>query len=326
MSNPDHWRARIDPELARVAQDLHHARPQTFAAIRTAAERQLADAAARRTLPPVVGVDLVTPEGVPIRLYRRPRPKGPVPVFVWIHGGGFTAGSAGAANRFCADVAARLDIAVANVEYRLAPAHPFPEPLDDCYSALTHLAASADAFGLDSDRFGVGGASSGGALAASTVLLARDKGEVAVAFQLLDVPMLDDRLATRSAIDFTDTPGFTSAGGLAAWTAYLGPHQRPGDPDVTYYAAPARASDLSGLPRTYVATAELDPLRDEAIEYAARLSAAGVGVEVHSFPGTFHGSEMFAPFAAISLRAAEERLRAVAAGLAVPADDRVRLP
>jgi acetyl esterase/lipase len=152
-------------------------------------------------------------------------------------------------------------------------------------------------------------------VAASTVL--RSRRHLPIAFQLLDVPALDDRLDTDSARRSTATPGLTRAGMRAAWAAYL--HgAASGD------AVPARTHDLAGLPPTYVATAQLDPLRDEGIAYAQRLMAAGIRVELHCLPGTFHGSEVVAPTAAVSRRAAELRLRALAAGLGVAVDDRVR--
>jgi acetyl esterase/lipase len=317
----------LDPELVEVAGVLASRQPAAFARVREQALTQLAARLARDELPPVEAVDLSAPGDppVPVRLFRPRRRPRELPVFVWIHGGGFTAGSAEALDSFCAEIAARLDIAVANVEYRLAPGTPFPGPFHDCRAALVHVYRQARQLGLDEARIGIGGASSGAALAAATALWARDEGQVPLAFQLLDVPILDDRLTTWSMLQFVDTPGFTRGGATAAWTAYLGPRLRPGDSDVSPYAAPARSADLAGLPSTYLATMELDPARDEGVLFALRLLAAGVSVELHSFPGAFHGSEIFAPFSAVSLRAAEERLRALARGLSVEPDRRVRL-
>ncbi|CAJ58914.1 MULTISPECIES: alpha/beta hydrolase fold domain-containing protein [Frankia] len=317
----------LDPELATVADALTSGGPDVFTRVREQAQAELAEQLARAELPPVEAVDLSAPAdpAVPVRLFRPQRRPSSLPVFLWIHGGGFTAGSAEALDPFCAEIASRLDIAVANIEYRLAPGTPFPGPLHDCYAALRYVYHAARSLGLDENRIAIGGASSGAALAAGTALLARDRREVPLVFQLLDVPLLDDRLSTESMAQFVDTPGFTRAGAAAAWTAYLGPDQRPGDPDVSPYAAATRATDLRGLPSTYLSTMELDPARDEGILYALRLLAARVSVEVHSFPGTFHGAEIFAPGAAVSRRAAEERLRALARGLSVDADRRVRL-
>ncbi len=317
----------IDPELADVAGALLSHEKHVFALLRGEAQRALAAEVATAELPPVHSMDLLAPgePQVPVRLWRPVARAAPVPVLVWIHGGGFTAGDAAALDPFCAEVASRLDIAVANVEYRLAPATPYPGPVEDCYAALRHVYRSARELGLDPERIAIGGASSGGALAAGTALLVRDKAEVPLVFQLLDVPMLDDRLATHSAVTYTNTPGFNRAGAASAWAAYLGPARRPGGDDVPPYAAPARAEELRGLPPTYLTTMELDPLRDEGIHYALRLLAAGVSVELHSFPSAFHGAETFAPFAAVSRRAAEERLRALARALSVETDDRVVL-
>ncbi|CAO5189543.1 Esterase/lipase [Frankia sp. AiPs1] len=310
-----------------MAEVLRSGRPDALARTREQAQEQLAARLPLDELPPVDAVDLMAPADfpVPVRLFRPRRRPSRLPVLVWIHGGGFRAGSAAALDPFCAQIAARLDIAVANVEYRLAPTTPFPGPFDDCCAALRHVYDRADHLGLDDRRIAIGGASSGAALAAASALWARDDGGIPLAFQLLDVPLLDDRLTSGSMTRFVDTPGFTRAGALAAWTAYLPPDQRPGDPDVSPFAAPARSADLAGLPSTYLATMELDPARDEGIQFALRLLAAGVSVELHSYPGAFHGAETFAPLSAVSLRAAEERLRALARGLRVEVDARVRL-
>lgn len=161
----------------------------------------------------------------------------------------------------------------------------------------------------------MGGQSAGGGLAAGTVLKARDEGVVPVAFQFLEIPELDDRLATVSMTNFVDTPLWHRPNAILSWKYYLGgSYSGPEDPDVSIYAAPSRATDLTGLPPTYLSTMELDPLRDEGIEYALRLLQAGVSVELHSFPGTFHGSALVAT-AAVSERGAAEALTALRRGL-----------
>ena len=150
------------------------------------------------------------------------------------------------------------------------------------------------------------------ALAAGTALLARDRGFPALRFQLLEIPELDDRLDTPSMLAFQDTPLWNRPNALWSWRHYLGPHHAG---EVSPYAAPARAADLSGLPPAYVSTMEFDPLRDEGILYALRLLQAGVQVELHSYPGTFHGSGLMAD-AAVSKRGAREALEALARALA----------
>jgi len=298
----------IDPELRETARAVLAGGPTEWGRRRAAAEALLA---AELAALPRSHREVLVVGGVRVHLFRPPV-DGPLPVLLFAHGGGFTAGSAADLDRFCADIAARVDVAVANVDYRLVP---YPGPVDDCAAVLRHLHRHTAELGLDPDRIAVGGSSSGAAVAASTVL--RSRRHLPIAFQLLDVPALDDRLDTDSGRRSTATPGLTRAGMRAAWAAYL--HgAASGD------AVPARTHDLAGLPPTYVATAQLDPLRDEGIAYAQRLMAAGIRVELHCLPGTFHGSEVVAPTAAVSRRAAELRLRALAAGLGVAVDDRVR--
>ena len=254
---------------------------------------------------PDVGIRFFTPENA----------AGPLPVLLWIHGGGFAIGTAASSDPYCVEVVRELGFAVASVEYRLAPETPFPGPLDDCYAALTYIHAHTKELGIDPSRIAVGGQSAGGGLAAGTVLRARDEGVVPVAFQLLEIPELDDRLTTDSMTTFVDTPLWDRPNAVLSWQYYLGKsYTGPDDPAVPIYAAPARATDLSGLPPTYLCTMELDPLRDEGIEYALGLLRAGVSVELHSFPGTFHGSGLLAT-AEVSKRAMTEALDALRRGL-----------
>ena len=174
---------------------------------------------------------------------------------------------------------------VISVGYRRAPEQPFPAALDDAYAVLTWTAEHATELGIDPGRIAVGGHSSGAALAAAVALRARDQQGPQIRFQFLNQPGLDDRQETWSARHFTDTPFMTRDKVAAIWRHYLG--STPASP----YAAPARATDLSGLPPAYIATAEFDPNRDEAIDYTLRLLQAGVLVELHQWPGTFHGSQ-----------------------------------
>jgi acetyl esterase/lipase len=310
----------IDPELAAAISmlpniditDLPSARTMFDGLIRTMlADRSFDGVALRELSVPGRGSD---PE-VPIRFFIPDNAAGPVPVLLWIHGGGFVVGTAESSDPFCIQVARELGFAVASVEYRLAPETPFPGPLDDCYAALLYIHSHAEELGVDPNRIAVGGQSAGGGLAAGTALKARDEGVVPVAFQFLEVPALDDRLETVSMTNFVDTPGWTRPKAILSWNYYLGEsYSGPEDPDVSIYAAPSRATDLTGLPPTYLSAMELDPLRDEGIEYALRLLQAGVSVELHSFPGTFHGSGFIAT-AAVSERGAAEALTALRKGL-----------
>ncbi|MFF2027223.1 alpha/beta hydrolase [Streptomyces sp. NPDC058171] len=269
------------------------------------------------------GVDLRTitapgldgDQDVTIRFFTPQNVEGPLPVLVWIHGGGFAIGTSESSDPYCVDVVRALGLAVANVEYRLAPETPFPGPLNDCYAALSYVHAHADELGIDPTRIAVGGQSAGGGLAAGAVLKARDEGVVPVAFQLLEIPELDDRLTTTSMTEFVDTPLWHRPNAILSWQFYLGEgYSGPEDPNVSIYAAPARATDLAGLPPTYLCTMELDPLRDEGIDYALRLLRAGVSVELHSFPGTFHGSALLET-AEVSKRGHAEALDALRRGL-----------
>ena len=178
-----------------------------------------------------------------------------------------------------------------SVQYRLAPETPYPGPLDDCYAGLAWVHQHADELGVDPDRIGIGGQSAGGGLAAGLALLARDRGEVPVAFQLLIYPMLDDRQITPSS-GWPD-PIWPPSANTYGWTAYLG--DRKGGPDVEPYAAPARATDLAGLPPTLIAVGAIDGFSDEDIDYAVRLRHAGVPVDLHVYAGAPHGFEGLAP-------------------------------
>ena len=244
---------------------------------------------------------------VSVRVYRPKAvaadPSTTVPGIVHIHGGGFVVGSVEAEHVGGVLTAASTGAVLVSVDYRLAPEHPYPAGLHDCYAALSFLHAEAAALGVDPARVAVSGASAGGGLAAATALLARDRGGPPVCFQMLHIPELDDRLETPSMREFVDSPLWNRPLAVKSWEFYLG--DLAGSDSVPFYAAPARATDLRGLPPAYVSTAENDPLRDEGIGYALAMLQAGVSVELHQFPGTFHGS-MLVTSAAVSRRAAHE--------------------
>jgi acetyl esterase/lipase len=219
---------------------------------------------------------------VPIRIYRPRQAQGAI---IWLHGGGWVMGDLDTEHPWAARMAEGAGAVVISVGYRLAPENPFPAALDDCYAVLVWAAKNAAELGIDPERIAVGGHSAGGGIAAGMALRARDEHGPRICFQLLNQPGLDDRQQTWSARNLTDTPWMNSAKVTSAWGHYLG--ARPATP----YAAPARATDLSGLPPAHIAAAEFCPNRDEDIEYAMRLLQAGVSVELHQWAGTFHGSQ-----------------------------------
>ena len=314
----------IDPELAAFVDLIPAFDLNDPVAARAAFEELIAGI--RIELPEAEAVDVEDRripgwEGdpdVPVRVYRPKRAHGdgaaPVPGIVFIHGGGFIIGSVEAEHIGAVLVAADTGAVVVSVDYRLAPEHPYPAALHDCYAALSWLHAEADALGVDRDRVAVMGASAGGGLSAAVALLARDLGGPALCFQMLQIPELDDRLETPSMQKFVDSPLWNRPLAVQSWKAYLG--ELYGSPDVPAHAAPSRASDLSGLPPAYISTAELDPLRDEGIAYALGLLHAGVSVELHQFPGTFHGSALVTT-AAVSKRVQHEAALVVRRALGV---------
>lgn len=252
---------------------------------------------------------------VTVRVYTPKERRANMPGLLYIHGGGFTVGNLesehGLAGEFCRE----LGIVVVSVDYRLAPENPYPAGLHDCYAALVWMHASAAELEIDPARIGICGQSAGGGLAAGLALMARDERGPDICFQALGIPELDDRLETISMKTFTDTPLWNRPSAMLSWQLYLGAIA-PGSPDVPTYAAPARATDLSGLPAAYITAMEFDPLRDEDILYALGLLQAGVAVELHTYPGTFHGSGII-PHAAVSQRYQQDVLGAVRRGLKV---------
>jgi acetyl esterase len=219
-----------------------------------------------------------------VRLYRPAAAAGARPALVFPHWGGFVTGDLDTSATASARIADLVGAVVVSPDYRLAPEHPFPAALDDCYAALEWVVDRAGELGVDPGRVGVGGLSAGGGLAAGLAVRARDRHGPAVCFQYLLFPQLDDRLDTPSARTFVDTPMLDRAGLVLSWKHYLG--GAPAPPP----AAPARIGDLAGLPPAFVGVCEFDPLRDEGLHFAHRLIQAGVRTEVAHYPGTFHAS------------------------------------
>lgn len=250
-------------------------------------EVRLAWEAATSRARPCRSVDIVdrfTEDGLRLRFYR-PRSAGIAPVLVYCHGGAFLLGFPELEDPGCLRYALGAGCTVVSVDYSLAPEFPFPAGVEECFAALEWVVRHHAALGIDAERVAVGGSSAGGALAAAVALMARDRGGPKLCFQLLVYPVLDDRLTTPSMTSFVDTPVFARPTAEAMWRYYLG----AGVSDISPYAAPARATDLSGLPPAYIEACALDPLRDENIAYAARLLHAGNATELHVLPGVPHG-------------------------------------
>jgi acetyl esterase/lipase len=256
---------------------------------------------------PVVKVRIYTPS---------PHATQPSAALIYIHGGGFVVGSIDTEHASAAMLARKLGIVVVSVEYRLAPEHPYPAGLDDCYATLCWLHENAATLQIDRARIGVFGQSAGGGLAAALALFTRDQQGPALCFQFLGIPELDDRLDTPSMVAFTDTPLWHRPNAIMSWQYYLGVNYQAGGANVPAYAAPARATDLRDLPPAYVSAMEFDPLRDEDVIYALKLLQAGVSVELHTYPGTFHGSSLITQ-AAVSKRQQQEMLDVLRRGLRI---------
>jgi acetyl esterase/lipase len=254
---------------------------------------------ADRTVPAADGHEIL------LRIYTPDGLTGARPCVYGIHGGGYVMGTHDMLDRMFDGWCADLGIVGVSVEYRLAPEAAYPVPLEDCYTGLAWVHSHAAELGVDPDRIGIQGTSAGGGLAAALALLARDRGEIPIAFQVLECPMIDDRLHTPSS-NIDKLQVWSRESNVYGWTAYLG--ERYGTDDVPYTAAPARAEDLSGLPPAIVCVGGADGFRDEDTLYALRLMQAGVPTELHVYPGAPHGAHIVphAPAAQQWVRDVEE--------------------
>lgn len=275
----------IHPDLRRVARFLprNMVTPATLPILRRAT----------RLVPTRTPKDvevLTLASGVGVRLYRPSGAFGPQPALLWIHGGGYIIGTAAQDDRLCRRYAEALGATVASVEYRLAPENPYPAALEDCYAALRWLVGLP---AIDPARVAIGGASAGGGLAAALALLARDRGEIPLAGQLLVYPMLDDRTVGDAGLDQPGQRLWNQTSNQFGWSAYLG----DADPET---AVPARREDLSGLPPAWLGVGTLDLFHDENLAYAERLRAVGVPCDVEVVPGAYHGFDAILPKARVS--------------------------
>ena len=235
-------------------------------------------------VPEVAHVEDRTVAGVPVRFYW-PQSVNPLPIVVYFHGGGWVLGDIETYDTSCRALALASGCIVASVEYRLAPEHPFPAPLDDCYAVTKYIADNPHEFGADASRLAVGGDSAGGNLAAAVTLLARERGGPDIRFQLLIYPATDFSADTGSVEEFADGHFLTRAGMRWFWKQYAG-HAENG---LHHLVSPLNADNLSGLPSAFVMTAECDVLRDQGESYAQRLEEAGVPVRLKRYDGAIHG-------------------------------------
>jgi acetyl esterase/lipase len=232
---------------------------------------------------------------------------GPHQVIYNTHGGGMVAGNNRTVELACElDRAEELQLAVVAVNYRLAPEHPDPAPVEDCFAGLVWLAENAVNLGLDARRIVVSGNSAGGALAAGIALMARDRGGPRVFGQMLQCPMLDDRCDSPSNAQMRSAGLWDGISNMAGWTALLG--DRRGTDGVTCYAAPARATDVSGLPPLFLDVGSVEALRDEAVGYVTRIWQAGGVAELHVWSGAFHSFDQWVPHAMVSRAANAARV------------------
>jgi len=308
-------RDRIDPESRIPLDALLDVMPGGLNSIPDIVERRVTVSAllAEIELPPnprVTSEDrsVPGPPGAPdvtVRSYRPVNADGPLPGIYFIHGGGMVLGDIAGEDAMATLLCDAVRAVVVSVEYRLAPEHPHPAAVEDCYAGLVWTAAKAAELGIDPDRLAIYGGSAGGGLALGTALLARNRGGPALCFQMPIYPMIDDRTDTPSSHEITDIGIWDRAANIEAWAWYLG--GAPAD----QYAAPARAEDLAGLPPTFIDVGTLDLFRDEDIAFAQRLMASGVPTELHVHPGSYHASEVFAPEAALSQRIVGTRIDAL---------------
>ncbi|MFJ4655615.1 alpha/beta hydrolase [Nocardia sp. NPDC088792] len=285
----------VHPELAGILAALPH-RPGTFTDIE-ATRRNFQAAMDRLPLDTsrveIRNLELDGPDGnkIPVSVYRPRGVQGTLPAVLHIHGGSFAFGaSQPGQDRTAIEIAEVVGAVAVSVDYRLAPENPYPAGLEDCYTTLEWMVAHAAELDIDTDRIAVTGKSAGGGLTAALALLTRDRRGPAIAYQSLMIPTTDDRHDTESARAITDPRILNNTDMNETYRHYL-----RGTTDIPIYAGPARATDLSGLPPAFVLVCDMDPLRDEALDYARRLMDAGIPVTVRNVPGAWHLFELHGP-------------------------------
>lgn len=315
-------RDRLDPASREPLEMLLQAVPGGFNAISSITERRAFVRQLLQTmtadLPPndrVVAEDRTIPglDGAPdvrVRIYTPAEATGVMlPGIFYIHGGGMILGDLDGEHLRAEMLCELTNTVVVSTDYRKAPEHAHPAQLNDCYAALTWMASHVGELDIDPARIAIYGGSAGGNLAIATTMTARDRGGPAIAFLMAPYPMIDDRHATLSSLQITDIGIWDRDGNIEAWQWFLA------DEEADQYAAPARATDLTGLPPTFMDVGDMDLFRDEDIAFASRLVQAGVPTEFHLYPGAYHASEVFAPEAELSQRIWTTRIQALTRAL-----------
>lgn len=251
-----------------------------------------------------------------VKIYEpKSRNSAKLPAVFWIHGGGYVMGHPDGDDSLCECFVTKINCVVVSIDYRLAPEHKYPAAIEDCYAGLKWTVNNAQKLKIDSSRIAIAGASAGGGLTAALALMVRDRGEIEVSFQAPLYPMLDDRNITFSSHEINEKnlpKAWNREANKIAWKMYLGDNTPAETP---YYAAPARAKNLKGLPPAYIFIGQLDPFRDETMEYVTRLAEDGVPVEFHLYPGCFHGFDSIFNNADISKQARSGFINAISKAL-----------
>lgn len=283
------WLDRLNPALRGFAEARTDLSTAQLGMVRTSLDQRRRDAAQVLDTPGVEIVGARVALGrrtIAVRIYRGG--PSPSPAVVYCHSGAFVLGNLDTDQIQCVELARRARCMVISMDYRLAPEYPYPAGFDDAMVVLNWVATLASDLDVDADRIAVAGSSAGGALAALLAQHSAAGSAPPIVFQALHQPVLDDG-ATGSKSEFAETPGFDGPATVAMWRHYAGGR------DVPEGAVPARAADLTGVAPALITCSELDPLRDEALDYARRLLASGVATELHLFPGTCHGFDSLLP-------------------------------
>ncbi|MEU4626324.1 alpha/beta hydrolase [Actinoplanes sp. NPDC023801] len=312
-------RPLIDPDMLPALDARLAAFPGGFNAIADIIERRATINALKAAEPAtgnprVIQQDLtVQGSHLSVRVYRPATATTSLPGIYYIHGGGMILGTVAGEDAAAALLCEQVQAVVVSVEYRLAPEHPYPAALEDCYAGLVWTYDNAAEVGIARDRLAIYGASAGGGLTIATALAARDRGGPPLRLMMPIYPMVDDRHETPSSHEITDIGIWDRAASVEAWNCYLA--GQPAD----RYAAPAREDNLSALPPAFIDVGTVDLFRDEDIAFAQRLLQAGVPTELHVHPGAYHGAESLAPDAELSQRIWALRVNALKRALTGPA-------